>query len=83
MYNSSVDALAQLLMSRDEATSPPEGSGVASVSSKIGILRNGISHCCVEVKLKNGMEYRIEAFGMEAEELHRMAVQPSAWIPFH
>ncbi len=77
MYNSSVDAFAQLLMNRGEATSPLEGPELASISSKISILRNGINHCCVEVRLENGMEYRIEAFGVEAEELHRMAAQTS------
>jgi hypothetical protein len=75
MYNSSVDALTQLLVNSDGTTRHLEGSKVAAVSSMIRTLRNGINHCCVEIKLENGVEYRIEAFGKEAEELHRTATQ--------
>ncbi|HEX2014654.1 MAG TPA: hypothetical protein VLA68_05450 [Nitrososphaera sp.] len=74
MYHDSVDALAQLLMNGQEG-GPLEASDVASISSKIGVLKNGISHCSVQVRFENGAEYRIEAFGEEAEELHRMAVE--------
>ncbi|MCI0565418.1 MAG: hypothetical protein MN733_43690 [Nitrososphaera sp.] len=75
MYHDSVDALAQLLMNGRGEGGPLEASDVASISAKIGVLKNGISHCSVQVRFENGAEYRIEAFGEEAEELHRMAVE--------
>jgi hypothetical protein len=43
------------------------------VKTKIGILRNGIRHCIVQVTFATGAEYQFEAFGEEAEELDQMA----------
>ena len=74
MYRDSVDALMRLLSGFDDRGKPLEPSGVVSVSSAdIRLLRNGIRHCCVQVLFESGAEYRIDAFGYEADELYLMA----------
>ncbi len=42
-------------------------------------MRNGIEHCVVQVTLAGGEEYRIEAYGEEAEDLFKMAKK---YLPF-
>ncbi len=70
MYRSSVDALTRLLERIDDFGQPMEVSEVTSVSSLIRTLKNGIRHCSIQVQFASGSEYKIEAFGDEADELH-------------
>jgi len=68
MYRDSVDALQQLM-----------SSSVKQISAKSWRMRNGIEHCVVQVTLAGGEEYRIEAYGEEAEDLFKMAKK---YLPF-
>ncbi|MEW6605305.1 MAG: hypothetical protein AB1351_11550 [Thermoproteota archaeon] len=72
MYRNSVDAFTQLL-------SP----AVNRISVKSGRMQNGIEHCVVQVMLAGGEEYRIEAYGEEAEELCKVAREYSARLLMH
>jgi hypothetical protein len=74
-----VDAFRQLL------TSKQVGSilGVNQISSNIGRMQNGIMYCVVQVMCNCGKEYRIEAYGEEAEELYRIAREQSALLCLH
>jgi hypothetical protein len=71
-----VDALTKLLTEGEGEV--PERSDISSVSPKIGVLSNGVMHCSVQIKFASGVEYRIEAFGEEAEELYHRAKEHSA-----
>ena len=73
MYRDSLDALTRLLSGIDDEGKPVELSGVASVSSTVRTLTNGIRRCAVQVLFENGSVYKIEAFGDEADELHLRA----------
>jgi len=73
VYRDSIDALTQLLAHVSGDGEPLEVTDVASISSRLGVLKNGIKHCCVQITFGTGAEYRIEAFGEEAEDLHRKA----------
>jgi hypothetical protein len=42
------------------------------------MLGNGVRHCSVQIKFASGVEYRIEAFGEEADELYHKAKEHSA-----
>lgn len=77
MFHNSVDALTKLLTNSGGDGQVLESSGISSVSSKIVILNNGIRHCSVQVKFESGIEYRVEAFGDEADELYRKAKEHS------
>ncbi|MGH9991221.1 MAG: hypothetical protein ACREBU_05175 [Nitrososphaera sp.] len=79
MFRNSVDALMQLLASAGGAGAPPQPSHVTSISSKIRILKNGIKHCSVQVLCGTKTGYHIEAFGEEAEDLHRKASEHPAF----
>jgi len=70
VYRNSVDALTQLLASAGGADVPPEPSRVTSI---LHTLKNGIKHCIVQVEFGTKTGYHIEAFGEEAEDLHRKA----------
>jgi hypothetical protein len=70
MYRDSVDALTRLLAGIDDEGRPLEQSDISSVSSTVRTLSNGIRRCIVQVLFKSGSEYKIEAFGEEADELH-------------
>ena len=72
MYRNSVDAFMHLL-SRGDEDSGLAASAVASISVRISNMRNGIQYCIVQIAFENGAEYRVEAFGEEAEELYREA----------
>jgi len=67
-----VDALTKLLTNSGDGQAL-ESSAISSVSSKISVLGNGVKHCSVQVKFESGIEYRVEAFGDEADELYRKA----------
>jgi hypothetical protein len=46
-------------------------------------MQNGIMYCIVQVMCNCGEEYRIEAYGEEAEELYRTANEQSALLCQH
>ncbi len=77
MFHNSVDALTKLLTSSGGDGQVLESSAISSVSSKISVLSNGVRHCSVQVKFESGVEYRVEAFGDEADELYRKAREHS------
>lgn len=79
MYRNSVDAFTQLLSSKQAGSMP----GVSQISSSMGHMQNGIVYCIVQVVCNCGEEYRIEAYGEEAEELHRTAREHSALLCLH
>lgn len=79
MYRNSVDAFQQLLSSKQAGSIP----GVSQISLNRGRMQNGITHCVVQVVCNCGEEYRIEAYGEEAEELYRTARQQSALLCLH
>lgn len=79
MYRNSVDAFRQLLTSKLEGSV----SGVSQISSSMGRMQNGIMYCVVQVMCNCGEEYRIEAYGGEAEELYRTAREQSALLCLH
>jgi len=72
VFHNSVDALTKLLTNSGDGQAL-ESSAISSVSSKISVLGNGVKHCSVQVKFESGIEYRVEAFGDEADELYRKA----------
>ena len=73
MYRDGVDALMRLLAGIDDEGHALKLSKIESISSKIRTLKNGIKHCCVQVLFESGAEYKIDAFGDEADELHLRA----------
>ncbi|MGI0036988.1 MAG: hypothetical protein ACRD99_01360 [Nitrososphaera sp.] len=73
MYRDGVDALTRLLAGIDDEGHALKLSEIASISSMIKTLKNGIKHCCVRVLFESGAEYKIDAFGDEADELHLRA----------
>lgn len=79
MYRNSVDAFTQLLSSKHTGSVP----GVSEISSTMGRMQNGIVYCVVQVMCSCGEEYRIEAYGEEAEELYRTAREQSAHLCLH
>jgi hypothetical protein len=58
-------------------------SSVDSITPTIGLMNNGIIHCIVQVVLSGGEEYRIEAYGEEAEELWKEAKKRSSLLCLH
>lgn len=70
MYRDSVDAFTRLLDGLDDEGKSLEVSDIASISSTIQTLKNGIRYCSVQVLFESGSEYKIDAFGDEADELH-------------
>jgi hypothetical protein len=70
MYRDSVDALLHLLAGTDDEGNALEPSKIASISSSIRTLKNGIRHCSIQVLFESGCEYKIDAFGDEADELY-------------
>jgi len=75
MYSNSVDAFQQLLASKQDSAGV---LGVSRISSSIRLMSNGIAYCVVQVVCSRTEEYRIEAYGEEAEELYRTANEQSA-----
>ena len=73
MYRDSVDALIRLLSGVDDEGLPLELPEIASISPTIRTLKNGIRHCCVQVIFESGVEYKIDAFGEEADLLYLKA----------
>jgi hypothetical protein len=67
-YRDSVEAFVDLV-----STSHEEASEVRRIEARIKELQNGIRYCSIQVTFGSGAEYRVEAFGEEAEELYSKA----------
>jgi hypothetical protein len=65
-YISSIDALRQLMLSRDK--------DIIKISPKGYALSNGIDYCCVGLKSNEGSNYLVQALGNEARELYAEAM---------
>jgi hypothetical protein len=77
VYRNSVDAFTQLVSEGRESVFHGTAS-VAQISAKIGYMQNGIRYCSVQVTFNTGEEYRIDAYGEEADELYSKAREKSA-----
>ena len=64
-YNSSIDALRQLMLSKDK--------DIVKISPKGYALSNGIDYCCVGLESNKGTNYLVQAYGKEARELYEEA----------
>lgn len=82
MYRNSVDAFTHLISQERESVFRGTAS-VAGISAKMGYMQNGIRYCSVQVTFNNGEEYRIEAYGEEADELYSKAREKSAVSCLH
>ena len=65
-YISSIDALRQLMLSKDK--------DIVKISPKGYALSNGIDYCCVGLKSNEGSNYLVQAYGKEARELYAEAI---------
>jgi hypothetical protein len=65
-YISSIDALRQLMLSKDK--------DIVKISPKGYALSNGIDYCCVGLKSNEGSSYLVQAYGKEARELYAEAI---------
>jgi hypothetical protein len=65
-YISSIDALRQLMLSKDK--------DIVKISPKGYTLSNGIDYCCVGLKSIEGSNYLVQAYGKEARELYAEAI---------
>ena len=65
-YNSSIEALRQLMLSKDK--------DIVKISPKGYALSNGLDYCCVGVKSNEGSNYLVQAYGKEARELYEEAI---------
>ena len=82
MYYNSIDALQQLLDSRFKKREKLEEHGytntkisfqITKISDKIAYMSNGLKYYFVEVTCSNGIQYGIQAYGDEAEDLYKEA----------
>ena len=67
MYSSSIEALHDLLRSRR----------VTDISANLSRLTNGIGYVFVEITCHDGSQFGLQAYGEEALELHRVALEIS------
>ncbi len=65
VYDSSIDAFHDLLSS----------SQITEISTSLSHLTNGIEYSFVEITCSNGIQYGLQAYGQEALELNRVAVE--------
>ena len=65
-YTSSIDALRQLMLSKDR--------DIVKISPKDYALSNGIDYCCVGLKSNEGSNHLVQAYGKEARELYAEAI---------
>ena len=65
-YTSSIDALRQLMLSKDR--------DIVKISPKDYALSNGIDYCCVGLKSNEGSNHLVQAYGKEARELYAKAI---------
>ena len=64
-YTSSIEALRQLTLSKD--------NDIVKISPKGYALSNGLDYCCVGLKSNEGSNYLVQAYGKEARELFEEA----------
>lgn len=64
-YISSIDALRQLMLSKDK--------DIVKISPKGYALSNGIDYCCVGLESNKGTNYLVQAYGKEARDLYEEA----------
>lgn len=65
VYHSSIDALHELLSSYQ----------ITEISTSLSHLINGIEYSFVEITCSNGIQYGLQAYGQEALELNRVALE--------
>jgi hypothetical protein len=73
VYGSSVEALHDLLSSHR----------VTEISTDLCQLTNGIEYVFVEITCDDGSQYGLQAYGKEAIDLHRRALEISKKIIPH
>lgn len=88
MYRSSVDAMMDVINGTTEKTAEVDQKGkmyvqksrpddlvhnLRDISIRKSVLKNGIGQCAVQLRCKNGIEYSIQAYGKEAEDLYNEA----------
>ncbi len=75
-YQDSVHALRELF-SAEPNESSSRSCRITKLSHNVSHLENGIEYCPVEVTCDDGEQYGIQAFGVEAVELHKEALKQS------
>jgi hypothetical protein len=65
VYDSSIDALHELLSSYQ----------ITEISTSLTHLINGIEYSFVEITCSDGIQYGLQAYGQEALELNRVALE--------
>jgi hypothetical protein len=75
-YQDSVNALRELLPS-EPSESSSHACRITKLSHSASRLENGIEYCLVEVTCDDGEQYGIQAFGREAVQLHKEALERS------
>ncbi|MFY9965888.1 MAG: hypothetical protein WBL44_15085 [Nitrososphaeraceae archaeon] len=65
VYDSSIDALHDLLSSHQ----------ITEISTSLSHLTNGIEYSFVEITCIDGIQYGLQAYGQEALELNRVALE--------
>jgi hypothetical protein len=65
VYDSSIDALHDLLSSCQ----------ITEISTSLSHLINGIEYSFVEITCSDGIQYGLQAYGQEALELNRVALE--------
>jgi hypothetical protein len=75
-YQDSVHALQELLPSETNGSST-RACHITKLSHIGSHLKNGIEYCLVEVTCNDGEQYGIQAFGLEAVQLHKEALKRS------
>jgi hypothetical protein len=83
LYYNSIDALQRLLDSRykkrekqdeeDNYECNKVSCHITKMSDKISYLTNGLKYYFVEVSCNDGIQYGIQAYGEEAEDLYKEA----------
>jgi hypothetical protein len=73
-YQDSVHALRELF-SAEPNESSSRSCRITKLSHNVSHLENGIEYCLVEVTCDDGEQYGIQAFGVEAVELHKEALK--------
>jgi hypothetical protein len=71
------------LVSEERELVFPGTTNVIQVLAKTGHLQNGIKYCIVQVIFNNSEEYRIDAYGEEADDLYIRAMEKSAVLCQH
>jgi len=64
-YTSSIEALRQLILSKD--------NNIVKISPKGYALSNGLDYCTVGLKSNEGSNYLVQAYGKEARQLYEEA----------